>query len=48
MSRIRKRKLPGLVLFLGEQALRASSSYLEIFNGDLAELDVSDLSPTLR
>lgn len=41
-------KLPGLWLSLGEQALLASSSCLQIFSGDLAELDVGGLSSTLR
>lgn len=44
MSGVSRGKLPDLLLFLGEQALRASSSYLEILSGDLAELDVGDLS----
>lgn len=41
-------RLPGLLLSLGEQALLASSSCLQILSGDLAELDVSGLSSTLR
>lgn len=39
-------KLPGFLLSLGEQALLASSSCLQISSGDLAELDVGGLSPT--
>lgn len=41
-------RLPGLLLSLGEQALLASSSYLQILSGDLAELEVGGLSSTLR